>query len=322
LANETVLIFAEGLDAGLDAALASACGDAAVRPVRWQRTAAPPPSLAVAALPRGERLVPEDVLFTSERAFPGLPVLLLVRENLARETVSLAGGRMTAIGLPLSRERLAATIRSGVAARPVPPGPPITGIRVRTFRSAGWWAGTLVKAPGEAAGPWVEDAGDAGVTAAIPARPDAPVPPEARARAVAALSGAAAAPDIPDAPAVAAARLLPTPGGTGWEWSLWRPGPDVSVRLFSPSRVPSAWTVPVGATAVRMPAVPGDLLEVRTERPAPPVAPSDADGDGFLGAAARGGPALLAHLEAAASASAATASATASAVTVTIIEVR
>src|SRR4051812_18978 len=109
---------AAGMEDPLRRIVVEACEHARVRPVFWD-AAAPTngsvePSLVVAALPAGERTIPEGVAHLVTQTFRALPLLLLCDEPLIRNSVSLQGGRVTLLGQPLSREKISGRVRTAL----------------------------------------------------------------------------------------------------------------------------------------------------------------------------------------------------------------
>jgi hypothetical protein len=324
-----VLVSTAGFDPALEHAVAAACESARVFGVKWsprdlpavQRI--PDPQLLVGVLPAGERSIPDEYTFLATRAFPELPMLLLCREPLVRETVVIDGGRLTLMGPPLTAERLAERLRRAV--------PEEGGPGARVFGGEGWWAAALVRprpegspqpagpmafvAEGPAAGP----AG--GFAALLPTGPDAAargVDAEGARRLLGVLQGAypasgsgrggsASGLGIPGSLRDAAGVWL---SGSKGHWRFFRPPSAGRAWLVSPSRAPAVWSLsaPAGSGADpfrrlrTVEARAGDVAVLHTDPSGTPwpdglLGDPVRSADALRAVASGGGPALLAMLE-------------------------
>ena len=117
MSGASVLVSTARLEETLRRQVAEACDHARVRAVFWSASGAEKatgplnPSLLVAALPSGQRVIPEDIAALATQEFQAVPLLLLCGEPLIRHSVSLQGGRVTLLGPPLTREKISARIR-------------------------------------------------------------------------------------------------------------------------------------------------------------------------------------------------------------------
>src|SRR5439155_4049065 len=97
MSQETILVMSARMDEPLRRLVGEACEHARVHPVFWDgatsEAGAENPSLVVAALPAGERTIPQDVAVLVTQTFRALPLLLLCEEALVRNSISLQGGR-------------------------------------------------------------------------------------------------------------------------------------------------------------------------------------------------------------------------------------
>jgi hypothetical protein len=113
--NELTVVAAHRFAEPVATDLAEACARARCHYVVWNseehETAKLPASLLIAELPSGQRRVPGSVLKLATRVFPGIPVVLLSNDPLVRPAVSLSGGRLTLIQLPIDVDRLATRLR-------------------------------------------------------------------------------------------------------------------------------------------------------------------------------------------------------------------
>lgn len=99
--------------------VAEACREARIEALPWNEDwkndrdvpAAGRPVLLISALGHGERRIPDDLVELMTQRFPGLPLLLVVADELVRPVVSLQDGRVTLLGPPFSVQRLSARIR-------------------------------------------------------------------------------------------------------------------------------------------------------------------------------------------------------------------
>src|SRR4051794_15750037 len=69
------------------------------------------PSLLVAGLAPGARIVPNDIAHLLTHVFPRMPLLLLCTEPLVRSTMTAQAGRVVLVGPPLSASKIAARLR-------------------------------------------------------------------------------------------------------------------------------------------------------------------------------------------------------------------
>jgi hypothetical protein len=297
LAARPVIVSTAGLDEELAASIQQACESAGAHPLRWVDEVGGPsfaaapgeaPGAVLAALPPGERQIPERLvrLVTEER--PGAQLLLLCRESLVRPSVTLQNGRVTLVEPPFSVRRIASRLRvllaagAGQSAAPFQPD----DIVIREHRRAGHWMGVLSSA---AEIPWAPAIDQTrGLTAVVRA---APAP-----------AGEALGPVVdllvaggePDDLAAALPHLLGDDAGVihlparGDEWLLFWPRPERPLWLCSAQRLPPCWDLAATAQesagcCVRIPAAGGDVV----------VALAAGLSDWALGAASPGVPALV-----------------------------
>jgi hypothetical protein len=315
--DRTVIIATAGLDDEASASAQEACLRLSARPLLWSAEASQPaPTLAentavavVAALPPGERQIPERLYRLATRDWPGAPLLLLCRESLVRPSVTLQNGRVTLVEPPFSVRRIASRLRVIFADARGPRRPERRAARTepvtREHQRAGFWVGAVL---GSAGIPWVDQTGLTAVVPAGDALPSADL--LARAAEVMARGG--------DADATAAAlRELAVRDGLihlvpqGDELVIFWPLLDRPLWLASTQRLPPWWDL--GATAAdcagrcfRVAAASGDTV-VALPSPLPEWAPQShaasagvpAEVPGELAdALADGGPAILEVIEA------------------------
>jgi hypothetical protein len=322
LSEESVLVATARLDDAMRRQVAEACEHARVRPCFWgpagpEGSGAPQnPSLLIAALPPGQRAIPEEVSVLATQTFQSLPLLLLCGEPLVRHSVTLQGGRVTLLGQPLTREKISARIRTAVTgpgasgAESAMGAGDQNGVRVHEMRGREWWAGAVACDPLRAGrGPALGDAlpsltklGRHGIAGLVPLDLAAPLP-----SAVLRQAGQDLAAGLPAERALAtletqvgastaAAWFSPASG----QWSLFAPRPELEMWLVSPLRLPNLCRVsPSGPTSAWrfLPAASGDVLLLALGSLRSLV--RDASARAELGRAAEGGgPGLLDHLEA------------------------
>jgi hypothetical protein len=303
-ARETVLVAAGLTDEGLVQGIADACDRAGLHMVVWRPGARLDGvrgrlALAAAALPPGERRVPEDLVALSTRVCPGLPLLLLSSEALLRPTMTLQNGRITLLGPPLTTARICSRLRilasdgrSGFGSLDTSPGlnEPRSPLVVRRYRQRSFWIGTLGLHDGQPLLPVVAERPADGALALVP-RAGRTVDP-AEARAAAALVRQAPSDEILALELADVLRddvgMIHLPPDTS-EWTLYWPDASWPLHIFSPLRLPPAFALnKVGSALVRMRAASGDVVAGLT------CAPADYENAEALAvkAVAEGGPAL------------------------------
>src|SRR5689334_20026250 len=114
---QTVLLAVEHLDNALLDLLQDACVRAGAQPVQWRINDPMPaqaPAFLVAGLQQGERRIAAPLVKVVNEVAPGLPLLLVSREELVRPTVVVQDGRAVLMGPPLTQhhisERMAALL--------------------------------------------------------------------------------------------------------------------------------------------------------------------------------------------------------------------
>jgi hypothetical protein len=222
--------------------------------------------LLVAALPSGQRVIPEDIATLATQEFQAVPLLLLCGEPLVRHSVSLQGGRVTLLGPPLTREKISARIRTAVAGDN---GHVVTEdrlVQVREVRGREWWAGAIARETDLL--PTLCKLGRHGVAGVVPLHAHNPVSATARQDAAMSLASglpvdrAAAGLEAAVGQGAAAVWYSPPTG----QWALYAPRPEVEVWLHSPLRLPSFWRFGPEAGDDRpwrmLPAASGDVVLV------------------------------------------------------------
>jgi hypothetical protein len=295
--------------------VSDSCAQAGLTPVLVENAGAviatpTPPALVIAALPQGQRFVPELAARIVTQSSPTLPLLLLCDEALVRYSVSLAGGRLTLVGQPLTRDKIAGRIRLLLAGHLENEASIDDGRRghVREYRGREWWAGVAVVGPPSTLRdsrdllPYVSKVGRAGFAGVVPLDLASPPSRAQLQRATEALAGETAAPGHGDPNldgTLAALRF----DAESKRWSFhWPREWAVECLLASPVRFPSRWRVqPVDDKRGwrHLPAAGGDivLLCASGARAETEAALAAAGADAALEAG--GGPALLDRLEAA-----------------------
>jgi hypothetical protein len=256
----------------------------------------------LAALPPGERQIPDDLLRLMSSQGPGASMVLLCRESLVRPTVTLRHGRVTLVEPPFTARRIASRLRVALAdegASAAAPG----ALGCLEHQRPAYWLGAL----GAGAEPpplWIDQRH--GLTVLVPAGHTPPWDGPARAAELVSRGG-----DL-EALGRALGDLLGDSGvihlgPRGDEWVIYWPAADHPLWLCSPQRLPPVWDL--GETAwdgadrcLRIAAASGDLIVS-----APPGVPGwtgaarpGAAGvlpPGLAEAVADGGPALLEELE-------------------------
>jgi len=321
VSEENVLVATARLDETMRRQVAEACEHARVRACFWgpsgpEGASAPTnPSLLIAALPAGQRAIPDDVSALASRTFQSLPLLLLCREPLVRHSVSLQGGRVTLLGQPLTREKISARIRTAVAGPAAPTPGTAYGhgtdgpVRVREMRGREWWAGGVAcqgsgADPGAGVDtlPTLAKLGRHGIAGLLPLDLASPLSAASLQQAGQGLAAglpaeqALAALESHTSTAAAAAWYSPASG----QWGLLAPRPEVEIWLLSPLRLPNVWRVsPSGPGVTRrfLPAAGGDVL-LLARGALESLAREPRERAEMARAAEGGGPGLLDHLEA------------------------
>jgi hypothetical protein len=308
-----LLVGDDSLTPSLREIVSDSCAQAGVSPVVVDHAGAviatpTPPALVIAALPQGQRFVPELAARIVTQSSPNLPLLLLCDEPLVRYSVSLAGGRLTLVGQPLTRDKIVGRIRLLLAGNPESEGAIDDGRRghVREYRGREWWAGVAVVGPPSTLRdsrdllPFVSKVGRAGFAGVVPLDLASPPSRAQLQRATEALAGDPAPPGHGDTAlegTLAALRF----DAESKRWSFhWPREWAVECLLASPVRFPSRWRVaPVDKRGGwrHLPAAGGDivLLCASGARAETEAALAAAGADAALEAG--GGPALLDRLE-------------------------
>ena len=151
--GERVLVLDDDMPAETREVLKEACTHACMS-AEFQRASeleetALAPSLLVAALPSGQRNVPQWLRSLATDRFPISPLLLLCDEPVVGDVLSLQHGRLTLLGAPhsavsiSSRLRLAATPVDGQAPKrlPIQGVDGSSGLVVQEHRHESWWGG-------------------------------------------------------------------------------------------------------------------------------------------------------------------------------------
>jgi hypothetical protein len=223
----------------------------------------------VGVLPSSVRAIPESLAFTVTQAFPGLPMLLLCQEPLARDLVVLNDGRISLLAPPAKPERLAAQIRRHLAKRGVSAGPLFSRQHTRVIRGVKWWAAGIsrhryLRELGESVVfPWLRgDNSATQLTAIVPDKPGNLATGELAAWA----STIAVAGDLAechrDVPA-----WCSTAAALHADWAAGRcrllgPAEGASAWILSPLRLPNAYRVggQIGAEMAVLTPSFGDLF--------------------------------------------------------------
>jgi hypothetical protein len=324
MSDETVLVATSRLDESTRRLVGDACEHARVRAVFWG-SAGPEsslpvnPSLLVAALPAGSRVIPEEVLGLATQVYQGLPILLLCGEPLVRNSVSLHGGRLTLLGQPLTREKVSARIRTAVAAAALPSGeagasPPEPrrtadgrAVRVSEVRGREWWAGVITpdaddrrETTASERLPAVCKLGRHGVAGLVGVSPRAAVSATVFQQAALSLASGMAA----DRAAASLEAALGAEAAAVWfspatfQWSFYSPRADTELWLYSPLRLPSAWRLGLGNGSGpwrTLAAASGDIIVMSA---AGALSDQEQSSGELWQVAEGGGPALLDHFEA------------------------
>jgi hypothetical protein len=320
LSGESVLVSTSRLEESLRRQISEACEHARVRAVFWSPTGAErspgpmTPALLVAALPSGQRVIPEDIAALAVQEFQAVPLLLLCGEPLVRHSVSLQGGRVTLLGPPLTREKISARIRTAVAG--TDNGHAAVDdrlVQVRELRGREWWAGALARESDLL--PTLCKLGRHGVAGVVPLNVHSPVSATSRQDAALALASglpverAAAGLEAAIGQGAAAVWFSPATG----QWAFYAPRPEVELWLHSPLRLPSFWRFGQeggdGGPWRMLPAASGDVVLVAAGEPGALIGSEAFKGGDLAPAVEAGGPALLDHLEAVLSAGTAAGSA-------------
>jgi hypothetical protein len=303
--ERTVIVAGDTLDPELGAAVEEACARVGARSLDLGRPTGegPAPLAAIAALPPGERQIPERLLRLLTGEYPDASLLLLCRELLVRPSVTLRNGRVTLIEAPLTARRIASRLRVLLASDA--PAVSHGELACLEHQRPGYWLGALVPVEHESDLSWLDQR--RGLTALIPA-PDEPSAPDrlGRASALVARGGD---------PERLGQSLLELVGNTGLvhlgprgdEWLFYWPGPQ-PLWLCSPQRLPAFWDLAATAeeSATRCFRVPAASGDVALALAAPPAGwPAEAARPGLPGqlpvelrdAVADGGPALLDQIE-------------------------
>jgi len=297
------------------------CEHARVRLVFWSASGpespldpSRTPALLVAALPSGQRTIPEDVAALATQSFPALPLLLLCGEPLVRHSVSLPGGRVTLLGQPLTREKISARIRMAVVGPAASEDSSRSGddegkpVRVRELRGREWWAGVIAREPepphaGPEAGdllPSICKLGRHGVAGLIPLNMANPLPAAVLREAGLGLALA----HSPERSISGLEAAVGTDAAALWfstasfQWSFYAPKAESEVWLYSPLRLPNPFRFVGGHGGPwrSLGAASGDVVVVAAGYVATPA--ERAPGGDLWRAAEGGGPALLDYLEA------------------------
>jgi hypothetical protein len=304
-AERTVIVAGDTLDPELTAAVEEACARVGARSLDWGRQTGegPAPLAVVAALPAGERQIPDRLmrLLTAEHQEASL--LLLCRELLVRPSVTLRNGRVTLVEAPLTPRRIASRLRVLLAREPSTLGH--GELTCLEHQRPGYWLGALVPADHEGDRSWLDQR--RGLTALIPS-PDEPPAPDRLDRASALVARGGDAERLGHS-------LLELVGNTalvhlgprGEEWLFYWPGQQ-PLWLCSPQRLPALWDLAANAEehptrCFRVPAASGDVALALAATPAGwqaeaarPGLPGQLPAE-LRDAVADGGPALLDEVE-------------------------
>jgi hypothetical protein len=318
VSDTTVWVATSRLDDGLRRLVSDACEHARVRPVFWSAggpdsPGSAVPSLLVAALPVGQRTIPEDVALLASQSIPAAPLLLLCGEPLVRHSVALPGGRVTLLGQPLTREKISARIRMAVAgatdsgdgAAREDAGKPV---RVRELRGREWWAGVIAREAqpsnaGVDAGellPSVCKLGRHGVAGLAALNLAQPLGPNVLREAALGLA-------VPTSPERAISGLEAAVGSdavalwfstAAFQWSFYVPRSESEVWLYSPLRLPTPFRLHPGngGSWRNLGAASGDVVVIAAGNIGAPA--ERAAGGELWHAAEGGGPAVLDYFEA------------------------
>jgi hypothetical protein len=317
MSQETILVMTARMEEPLRRLVTEACEHARVRPVFWDGVAPQDgsldPSLVVAALPPGERTVPQDVAVLVTKTFRSLPLLLLCGEPLVRNSVSLQGGRVTLLGEPLTREKISGRIRTALVGHAESGFYPLVGdgrssqaVRVREFRGRDWWVAAIARGAVEGSTadffPAVRKLGPHGFAGVLPLDFERPLPAstldEGADALVAALPTEQALSAVSDKVGTSAAGVWFAPSNP--RWSLYCPQAELNYWLLSPARLPPRFRM-VGRNGSRwrhLPASSGDLIVIcAMSAAARSILELDISGGELWKVADGGGPAVLDHFE-------------------------
>jgi hypothetical protein len=316
VSEDTVLVMAARMDAAMVELVTEACKHARVRPVLWdgaQPQEAESPALVIAVLPVGERTIPAEVAVLVTKTFRALPLLLLCGEPLVRNCITLQNGRVTLLGVPLTREKISGRIRTALvgggeasAFHPlVGDGRKSSSVRVQEFRAREWWVAAVARqSNGASAFPSVRKLGPHGFAGMIPIDTHQPLASEVLDQAAEALVAA-----LPWEQALAAVKEKVGAEAAGvWfapaaqRWTLYCPQPELNYWLISPARLPARWRMQGGKGAAspwrQLPAASGDLMLIcALDDAGRSVLELDVNGGDLWKVADGGGPAVLDHLE-------------------------
>jgi hypothetical protein len=313
-AERTVIISTAGLDEEQAAAVSEACAHVGARPLPWagdDRAPAPAADdagervVVVAALPSGERHIPDRLVRLVTRDYPGAAMLLLCKESLVRPTVTLQNGRVTLVETPFSVRRIASRLRVLLAED----GPTTDhgALALREHQCPGYWVGALLEAAAQGMAPWLGER--RGLTAVVPAS-EAALAPELLAH-VGELVARGGDPELVGG----ALAALPGIDGLihlaprGDEWLFFWPRAERALWLCSTQRLPACWDLAATAQesagrCVRVPAASGDLavtlpvtLTEWAGGAASPGVPAHVPAE-LVETFADGGPAVLEEIEA------------------------
>jgi hypothetical protein len=337
LPARAVIIATRGLERGLASDAQEACSRVGAVAVAWSGQPGAPalpagvadePLAVLAALPPGERNIPEDLVRLCTQERPGASLLLLSRESLVRPSVSLQNGRVTLIEPPFSVRRIASRLRVLLA----PPGAErgeqerisVVGqvadglVTLHQHQQPSYWVGALAldnaRSEGRPVYPPALFEEGRGLVVLVPLAGGQlhETPAAGRGQLVTAAADIMFSGGDADVVGARLRALLGEDAGVahvtarGDEWLSYWPGSAGRLWLFSPQRLPPCWDLgtAAGARGLRLPAIAGDALlilppgsaEWATGAPRP--GHSDAAPEDLVEAAVDGGPALLDAVEA------------------------
>lgn len=122
-ASHTVLVCGETLPPSVQSAITSACDKLKVQVVPWSSPQAELPALAtdpllvIAGLAPGARSVPAHIGTWSARFLPQVPLCFFTEETLVRPSITLHDGALLLVGAPLGELRISALVSAWIRSR-------------------------------------------------------------------------------------------------------------------------------------------------------------------------------------------------------------